>query len=261
MRKIILFFLLFLFLSGSSVSAQTSSGSLYSELMGKYRSYQNTLEPYKIAKSRLLSYESVASRAEYLKSAKNTLTAEIEAILIYANFIRTRLSEATSILNYQENLYFIKLDDEIASLKLMKDKVDEIASFSELTVFWKDLDDHYAKISQYGYLIKSYIEIGSFSKIFDNLKITKEKINQQITDNISLSANAKAAKDKFSVTEKDYSEILTLFTNAQVIHKSASENNDFKAGSMEVRKLISQTVLKTEKLVSDYQGIVLNLVQ
>lgn len=259
MRKLFIFFSVLFFLSCSPAFGQTSSDTLYNDLMNKYRIYQNKLEPYNTAKSRLLSYESVASRAEYLDASKSLLLSETEAVIVYANLIRTRLVEATSVLNYQENLYFIKLDDEITSVTLMNKQVNDISSVSEVESFWKSLNDHYQKISNYGYLIKSLIEIGSFSKINDNLKITKEKISVYISESTLSTTGIKATKDKFSVLDKNYAEITASLAKVNEIHKSGSTGTDFASGSKEIRNIINLSISKTEKIIADYSNIVSSL--
>lgn len=261
MRKIF-FVLLFLLVAPRLCFAQDKpSGDYYQELLEKYRVYQTQISPYTIAKSRQKTYQSIASRAEYLQAAKKMLSAEIEAIYVYANFVRRRLVEATSILNYQESLYYVKLDDEITAVNLMKNKVAEISSLSDLAVFWKELDSQYLNISRFGYLSKSYIELGSFAKINDNLKITKDKIGGQISEVTFFPANVKAAKDRFSVLEKNYSEIVTTFNQAAKIHKDAPQNGDFKAGASQIRNLINEAILQTDRLIFEYRDIVLSLKQ
>lgn len=261
MRKIV-FVLLLLTIGVRPCFAQDKpSGDYYQELLEKYRIYQTQISPYTIAKSRQKTYQSIASRAEYLQAAKKMLSAEIEAIYVYANFVRRRLVEATSILNYQESLYYVKLDDEITAVNLMKNKAAEISSLSDLAVFWKELDNRYLNIIRFGYLTKSYIELGSFAKINDNLKITKDKIGRQISEVTFFPANVKAAKDRFSVLEKNYNEIVTTFNQAAKIHKDAPQSSDFKAGAVQIRNLLNQSISQTDKLTFEYRDIVLSLNQ
>ncbi|PIU36308.1 hypothetical protein COT03_00285, partial [Candidatus Shapirobacteria bacterium CG07_land_8_20_14_0_80_39_18] len=91
MKKAALFFtlLFFLFFAKTASAADKSNDELYQELLQNYRRYQGLVEPFNIQRSRHLTYQSVATQADFLDAAKNLASAEVEAIISYTSFIRT----------------------------------------------------------------------------------------------------------------------------------------------------------------------------
>ncbi len=262
MKKIFLlvFLLFFLFFNKVCSAQETTTEEQYQVFLKKYRLYQASSDSYNNAKSKYLSYQSVTSRADYLESSRKYLILEIEAAEAYTGFIRSRLIEATKILNYQENLYFIRLDDEITYLSVLKKNVNGAASVSEFLVLWQDFEKHFQSISTYGYAIKSYIEIGSLDKINENLKITKDKINQYLLESPADNSYVKAAKDNFSISEKDYSKITSSLVNLKNTQKNFSQGSGAKETAVSIRKEVNQTLAKIQSLITNYQKLLLTIV-
>lgn len=234
-----------------------SSESFYQDLLAKYRTYQTNLEPYRTAKAKYTSYQSVISQAEYINTSKKLLTDENSAMLSYAKTVQSRLAEATSVLNYQENLFYIKLDDEISALSLEPVAITGISSLDDLKKTWSDIKSHFLSVSSYGYQTKSYIEIGSFDKIFENLKVVKEKVRSFIFDNTtSNTLEINAAKKMYNDLETNYSEIEGLLNKAKATQKGATVTVDFGPGSKSIRNQIDQAILKSESLLNSYQKII-----
>lgn len=258
MKKIVIFLFLFVFSSASFVfSQEKTSTDYYQSYLEKYRRYQSLSEKYNIAKSRHLAYQSVSSRAEYLLQAKSYLLAEIEAVEEYAKMIRTRLAEATSILNYQENYFFIKLDDEISFFAQAKKRVENSNSVSELSVVWKEFDTHYKKTSQFGYAIKAYIEAGSLAKILSNLKITSDKIKNFVATASADNPLRIAAEDKFVLVgknlqkaEKIVSELNNSQENFQKYYNSKSSSESIFKKYEEGLDLLNESVLSYGNIIS-----------
>lgn len=259
----LLIFIFFLFfLHNPCLIYSQSSESFYQDLLTKYRTYQSNLDPYNSTKAKYTTYQSVISQAEYVETTKKLLLDENSAILSYAKTVQSRLAEATSILNYQENLFFIKLDDEISALSLVPVDVTGIFSLDDLKKTWTDINTHFLSVSSYGYQTKSYIEIGSFDKIFENVKIVKEKVRSFIFDNTSNSTlEINAAKKMYNDLEVDFSEIESLLSKTKATQKSMTGNGDFSLGSKSIRNQIDQAILESEVLLNSYQNIINTLIK
>ncbi len=260
MKKILSFILTLIFLLSlikPSLTYAQSSDSFYQDLLAKYRTYQTNLEPYRTAKAKYTSYQSVISQAEYINTSKKLLTDENSAMLSYAKTVQSRLAEATSVLNYQENLFYIKLDDEISALSLIPIEISGIASLDALKKTWTDIQTHFLSVSNYGYQTKAYIEIGSFDKIFENIKVVREKVRSFIFDNsTSNTLEINAAKKMYNDLEANYSEIEGLLNKAKATQKGASVTVNFGPGSKSIRNQIDQAILKSESLLNSYQKII-----
>jgi len=252
--------LLFFFFNKQCLAQETTVEEQYQSFLKKYRVYQAGSDFYKNAKSKYLSYQSVTSRADYLGLAKKYLSSEIEAGESYAVFIRSRLTEATKILNYQENFYFIKLDDEITFLSSLKNKVNNVASISDLLSFWTEFETHFESISSYGYSIKAHIEISSLEKIDENLKITKDKLSQYLTESLTGNSYVDAARDNFSVLEKDYAKIVTSTNNLKNQKKNLSSQKVSQETASTIRGEINQVLTQIQLLSTNYQKLLQTIV-
>lgn len=262
MKKIfLLIILLSFFFSGKRCLAQemTVEGQ-YQLFLKNYRLYQAASDSYKNAKSKYLSYQSVSSRADYLESAKKYLILEIEAGESYAIFIRRRLTEATKILNYQENVYFIRLDDEITFLSLLKNKVNGADSITGLLGYWVDFETHFENISAYGYAIKAYIEIASLEKINDNLKIFRDNVDRYLAENPSGNPYVKAARDSFTVLEKDYVKIGVLVNNLKIRKNSLASGKASSETANSIRAEVDQTLTQIRLLTVNYRKLLQTVV-
>jgi len=260
-KTFLLFVLLFFFFSGTLCLAQEKTvEEQYRLFLEKYRVYQAGSDPYINAKSKYLSYQSVTSRADYLDLARKYLISEIEAAEFYTVFVRRRLAEATKVLNYQENFYFIKLDDEITFLSLLKNRVKDASSTSDLLNFWTDFETHFESISSYGYSVKSYIEIASLEKIDENLKTTKDKLDQYLIENLLDDSYAEAARDNFSVLEKDYAKIVSQMNNIKSRKNKLSSEKASKETAEVISGEVNQILTPIQVLIASYQKLLQTIV-
>jgi hypothetical protein len=250
-------FLLFLFLStvGVCFAADPSSDEYYQQFLKNFRVYQAENTNYQNIKSKYVTYQSVASRADFMNEAKKYLTLEIQAAQAYISLTRTRLVEVTQILNYQENLYFVKLDDEFSYLEALKGKVNEASSVSEVLELWTGFDHHFQTVSNYGYGVKIYIEIAFLEKNIENLKITKDNINQFLSEVPSENQYLKAAKDNFSLLEKQYQEIVSNFEKTKLDYNQVGFGDLDQGRSTGIHNEIDQNLTKIKLLIENYQAL------
>lgn len=265
MKKIgigIFLLLLFLLLFTQSVSANDkSSEELYQELLQNYRRYQGLVEPFNVQRSRHLTFQTVATQADFLNASKTLLSAEIESILSYTSFIRTYLAEATRILNYRENYLYVMLDDELAYLSSAKEKVTSLSSLSETQSFMTQLQSHSKAVNQISYQVKSLVEIGSAEKTLENIEVETEKIENLLGEIKSEEAKIYAAKEKFSSLKKELQSAEDVIKQADNKLKNSPKDANFKEVSRSVREQIDQSLNKFSSIVSGYKNIVYSLRQ
>lgn len=255
--KVLVVFFLLLFLSSSGtkrVYAQQSSNRSYQSFVESYRRYQQYIEPFKTAKSQYLSFQSLESQVKLLDAARKMISSEVEAMLNFASFIRIRLVEATSVLNYNENFLFVKLDDEISFLSDAKEKIDGTTSLDELKNLTAELQSHYQTISQFSYEIKLVIETGSAQKIFDNLKVEKEKFQEYLQNEGLNEFNMKAAQNMLISFQKETAEANESLTKAKALLKKSGAESD-----KEGWQLITIVFNKLSLILDGYKGIVTSL--
>lgn len=263
MKKLLLALelMVFILLPSIAYTQEKTSSEFYQDLLGNYRRYQTFTEPFNTAKSRHQTYKSVSTHAELLKASQDLVSSEIDSILSYTLFIKTLLAEATKVINYHENFLYIKLDDEITFLNQTQKKVNSISSLSETGLLIKDLFSHYQNVSKIGYQIKTIIELGAVNKVFGNVKIDKDKIDNFLVETSFDEAKLlelNAAKEKFSDLNKEIVSIEELMNKAANLQKT-EVHDDQKGISEQITKLIEESVVKIKSLISGYKNIVFSL--
>lgn len=263
MKKIFFFlislFLIFsFFLPSFSLAQNKGSSENYQELLQNYRSYQDAISPFNVKKSRHLAYGTIDTQVELLNATKNLTSAEIKAITSYTAFIKSLLAESTQILQYRETFLYIKLDDELAFLNVSSDKVGTLSSLSDAEALTADLSDHYKKISRIGYQTKAIIEIESVKKVFTNLQVEKDKLSNFLDEQKESTSQVLAAKEKFSLLNKDLEKISGLIGKAESSQKNL-ESGDPVNLTNEIWKNLSEAVLTIKTIIIGYQNIVSTL--
>lgn len=260
MKKILIFFLVFasLLITPKTLASEKSSNELFQDFQNNYRRYQETIEPYNTSKSREQTYQSLDSQLELLESSKKLLSAEIEAIISYARYIRSYLTEATKILQYQENFIFVMLDDEIAFFDSAREKVRTLSTLSEVQPLADSFAKHYQKISQYSYQIKAITETKSANKITENLIVENGKIENIFSQLGTESAKTKLAKEKLFEINNIIDQTKEILSQAETKQKIISQDN-FPDVGKQIRNLIVQAIEKQDVILSGFRNIIVNL--
>lgn len=261
MKRFCIFFsiLFFLFFPQSIFAADNTSDELYQELLQSYRRYQGLVEPFNTQRSRHRTYQSVDTQADFLNAAKSLASAEVEAMISYASFVKKYLAQATQILNYDENYLYVMLDDELVYLSSAKSKVSSLSSLSDTQSFLDELSTHYAKISRIGYQVKSLVEIGSANKTLENIKIETAKIESLLGEITEEDARIYAAKEKFSSLKGELSGAESSIAQAEKSYKNTKEGSNFASMSKKVRGFIDQSINQFSSVISGYKNIISSL--
>lgn len=251
---LVIFLFLFPLFSLKVFSADLNSDQNYQMFLDSYRRYQTNIEPFKTARSQYQAFLSVESQISFFQQAKKLYSTEVESMLFFSQFIRLRLTEATKIINYDENLLFIKLDDEISFLTNLKNNVDKASSLEDLKKLSPEIKTHYKTISDFAYQIKMIIEISSAEKIFSNLKIEKEKINSFLQNNNYPQVKIVAGQNKIILLDKNIDEADVILINVKPLLKKPGSGN-----SQVLWAEISNFYLKLAVILSGYRNVVLSL--
>lgn len=234
-------------------SADKTADEHYSDLISNYRLYQQAIGPFNTAKNQHQAYQTLDTEVALLDKSKKLLTAETVAMESYARFVRTRLTEATQILSYQENYLYIKLDDEISYFTAVRGKINNISLLSEVKATAVDMEKHYRQTQDYGYQVKSLIEILSAKKVWENIRVEKDKINNYLVSSPD-DFRLKAAIEKVDLTKPDFEEIDGLLARADSSQKTYSQGNG-QGVSTEIHKLLTQSIAGFSKIVSVFTNI------
>lgn len=262
MKRIFFFFVLLCLLwTLSTVTCfgqNRTSQENYQKLLQDYREYQGLIEPFNTKKSRHLTYGTVETQSEFLEESKNLISAEIKAITSYTAFVKSYLAEATQILNYRENYLYVKLDDELAFLETAKGRVESLSSLSGAGELMTDLATHYKKIVKIGYQVKAMLGVESVKKVFENVKVDKDKLNNFFSENKASSNELSAAKEKFSDLDKEINTIASLISQTEESQKKF-ESGDPPGLAKEIWGVLTQILVKINRVIDGYKNIVSSL--
>jgi hypothetical protein len=84
-----------------------------SDYQYNYNIYRNDFSSFTSAKNEFLNYNTLTSENKALEATRKLLNQRAITVKTYLTAIRMKLKEMTSIVNYSQNLQYIKIDDEV----------------------------------------------------------------------------------------------------------------------------------------------------
>ncbi|MGI5826567.1 MAG: hypothetical protein ACOX50_04095 [Patescibacteria group bacterium] len=249
-------------MSPGFVQAETSS-DYHNELLQNYRTYQSLLDPFYTQRSRHQTHGTVSTQAELLAATRSLIETEVKAIASYTNFINSYLSEASAVLGLSQESLTIKLKDEIDFLVNAEAKAKNLSSLAEGKALLKEINQHYNTITGFSYQVQSIIKFESSKRVYSNLKIEKEKLNNYLSQNTSENYQALAAREKFQALDLKMNLIeKTLEEIEKKVYPDANMDNkeiDWKKTYSGINNKTKEIVSSFNKIILGYQNIVFSL--
>lgn len=184
----ILFFAFFLFLFLPSIALSYSQSDFDNAFQGYVSSsakYTADLKQYELSISKYLSFKSIAAEDEAIKAAKIMMESKVDFIVKYLETVRIKFALETSILNYQENLLFIQLDNDITSYSNTAGLINDGQTLVDLDKIDLDLKNKYLNSQKLAFKALGLIEyvkksnfLESLKKQTANLKLKLEEISK-----------------------------------------------------------------------------------
>ena len=84
-----------------------------SDYLYNYNLYRTAYLEYIASKKEFITYQTLTSETKALESTRKVLNQRALTVKTYLTAVRMKLKETTSILNYDQNLLYIKIDDEV----------------------------------------------------------------------------------------------------------------------------------------------------
>ncbi len=146
----------------------------FDDYVYNYNLYRSNHLDYISTKSEYQTYGTLTAKTQALEAMRALLKQRDEVIKTYLTALRMKLKEETGVETYRQNLYFVKLDDEITWLK-------ENQSFVSTPSTIEDLNDLSEKLeNRFPYtLVIAYQTLGTINE--GKLNRLREKVNQEIT--------------------------------------------------------------------------------
>lgn len=154
----------------------------YSDYLYNFGLYRTAHLDYVTAKSEYQTYGTLTSQTKALENTKKMLIARAETFRTYLTAIRMKLKEETSVINYQQNLAYIKLDEQIAFINTHELAIPSASTIDDLIASSGEFETKYPEAILYTSQTKKVIFLSRVNVLYEevNSEIIRieEKINQ-----------------------------------------------------------------------------------
>lgn len=181
MKKICFTALLFYFFIAKLVFAQNFDFSrAYQDYLYTYNQYRESHNEYIVAKNQYLNYQTLTAKNKALIATRKMLEVRSEVLRTYLTALRLRLAETTSVVGYQANTLYLKIDNEVNWLVKHKDSLSSASTLEDLLEISGEFEKRYPKTEvliyqTLGEIIKSK-EVNLYEKTRKVISATEEKI-------------------------------------------------------------------------------------
>jgi len=142
--------------------------------------YQNSHLEYVSSRNEYQNYQTLTSQNNALEKTRTMLENRSEAQKSYLTALRMRLREETSILSYRQNLYYIKLDEEIGFLTSNKNDYSSAATLEDLVKTSDQFADRYPEQNLLSFQTLGEIASGKETGLKNRLNSLLEKTEKKI---------------------------------------------------------------------------------
>lgn len=221
------FILIFLLFASPVFSEDFNSSKAYQDYLYNYNLYRSSHDNYLSAKNEHLSYKTLNSQTKALEATREMLKNRDEALRTYLTALRMRLKETTGIINYQQNLEYLKLDLETNWLTLHKDSLSAPTSLEDLFKTSADFEKRYPDTEVLAYQSLGTILSGKQDNIRNQISDQIKKIEDKITEIKNTGESVDKLQQWLGEAKKKVVASQTKQTEAENILKAldADENN------------------------------------
>lgn len=202
------------------------SNRAYQDYLYNFNLYRTSYQNYLSAKNEYQAYKTLNAETKALETTRQMLQKRDETLRTYLTALRMKLGETTNIINYQQNLQYLKLDTETTWLASHKETLAQTNSIADLLLTSSQLEQKYPEIELLSYQTLGTILAGKQNSLRAKIVIQSQKIEDKLNQiekedqGVSLLGNwLIEAKKKLSLSEEKQREgetiLKTLKTNDQ----------------------------------------------
>jgi len=141
---VFIFFLFFFLSSFSLTKAQEFNFSrAYNDYLFNYNQYRQSYSEYVATREAYLSYQTLTSKTQALEKTLKMLKDEDEVIRNYLTALRMKVAETTGISNDEQNILYLKLDNEVLWYTQHKESLNSAATLEDLVASGKKIAEKY----------------------------------------------------------------------------------------------------------------------
>lgn len=235
-------FLVFLFFSFSVASAQDFDfNRALQDYLYNYNLYRSAHIGYVSAKSEYLTYKTLSAQTRALEATRKMLDSRAQALKTYLTALRMKLKETTGVTNYQQNLQYLKLDNEVTWLNLHQEALPSPGTIEDLIKISSELEKRYSSIE-----VLSYQTLGTILGGKEN--DLREKINDQVSKTENKIEEIKAAGEDVSLLERWLIEIKQKITRSEEKQREAEQILiSMKSNERDKKKIFDKAQLTFEE--------------
>jgi hypothetical protein len=218
------FLLLTQTLAQSPTTTEFNFDRAYQDYLYNYNLYRSAYQDYLVAQNEYQKYKTLSSQTKFLETAKTMLLTRADTVKTYLTALRMKLRETTGIINYQQNLYYVKLDDEVAWVDSYKQSLPSAGSLDDLGQLSSQME---GKSNLYHYL--AYKTIGVVvcareSALKEHVQDVISRLENQINQIRNEGRNTDVLERWLIEAKQKFARAEEKFTQAQNIYGSITEN-------------------------------------
>lgn len=178
---LILFSIATLLNSYIAISAQTFDfNRAYQDYLYNLNLYRTSHLAYLSARNEYLTYKTLTAETRALETTREMLKNRAEVLKTYLTALRMKLAETTGITNYQQNMQYLKLDNEVTWLSSHKESLSSPGSIADLLKVSSQLEEKYPGIELLSYQTLGTILAGKENSLREKVEAQAKKTEEKI---------------------------------------------------------------------------------
>lgn len=178
-------FALALLFPGSSTPVRSQNfdfAAAYGNYLSVYNQYRVAHEEYVTASRAYLNYQTLTSKNEAFTKTLKMLELRDEVVKTYLTAIRLKLAETTKIANYEQNVFYLKLDSEINWYSKHRDSLASAGSLEDLLDTSAEAQQKYRETEILIYPTLGAVLGGKETTLRDKISQNLEAIKTKLTE-------------------------------------------------------------------------------
>ena len=168
----VIFLLLIVQLLNYSITFSRDSNQAHREYLGQFSRYRESYSQYSTAKNEYQSYQTLTAQTKFQEATRALLGAREETLRTYLVALRLKFQETVGVINYSQNMIYLKLDLEIQWLTSYQESLSSATTIEELRSLSQEFENRYPKSE-----VLIYQSLGTI--LATKLHSQREKVSQQ----------------------------------------------------------------------------------
>jgi hypothetical protein len=159
----------------------------YQDYLYNLNLYRDSYQEFSSAKEQYSTYKTLTAKTLVLEQTINMLQKRDETLKTYLTALRLKLAQSTGILNYEQNLLYLSLDNQVVWLNNHKESLISVASLEDVLEKSAIAEDQFPEIEILAYKALILDLSGQERKVLENIELqiqsAKEILKKVKNDN------------------------------------------------------------------------------